>query len=160
MVTDEVETTKPEVVELEQALSQLLRGVINTRLHERIAAETGVTLERACYWVLGCIAKRAPLRLSELAQTMNLDPSTVSRHVRQLEAQGLAERSTDPSDARAVMLAPTAAGREILGRLLVARHQMLEKVLAGWPDQERQELARLLKRLADDLTAAWQEVCP
>ena len=57
------------------------------------------------------------------------------------------------------MLAPTAAGRQILGRLLVARHQMLEKVLAGWPDDERQELARLLKRLADDLTAAWQEVC-
>ncbi|HEY8200195.1 MAG TPA: MarR family transcriptional regulator [Actinomycetota bacterium] len=160
MVTDEAETTKPEVVELEQALSNLLRGAINTRLHERVAAETGVALERACYWVLGCIAKRGPLRLSELAHTMGLDPSTVSRHVRQLEIQGLAERGADPSDARAVMLAPTAAGREILGRLLVARHQMLEKVLARWPDDDRQELARLLTRLAGDLTAAWQEVCP
>jgi DNA-binding MarR family transcriptional regulator len=162
MVTDEEETTKPAIVEIEQALSQLLRGVVNIRIHERIAAVTGVTLDRACFWVLGRIAKHSqerPLRLSELAQTMSLDPSTVSRQVRQLETQGLVQREADPSDARAVMLATTAAGREILDRLLVARHQMLEKALAGWPDGDRQDIARLLVRLADDLTAAWQEVC-
>jgi DNA-binding MarR family transcriptional regulator len=162
MVTDEVEKTKPEIVEIEHALSQLLRGVVNIRFHERMAAVTGVTLDRAAYWVLGRIAKHGPgepLRLSELAHMMNLDPSTVSRHVRALETQGLARRETDPSDARAVILATTAAGREVLDRLLVARHQLLEKALAEWPDGDRQDIARLLVRLAEDLTAAWQEVC-
>ena len=159
MATNEPDTAKPEVAAIEQALSHLLRGVVNIRLHERIAAETGIALDRAAYWVLGRIADQAPLRLSELAQTMGLDPSTVSRHVRQLETQGFAEREPDPGDARAVMLTPTAAGREIVERARVARRQRLERVLAHWPDTDREELARLLRRLADDLTAAWQDAC-
>lgn len=159
MVAHETETAKPEVAAIEQALSHLLRGVVNIRLHERIVAETGIALDRAAYWVLGRIADRAPLRLSELAQTMGLDPSTISRHVRQLESQGFAGREPDPSDARAVMLTPTPAGREIIERARVARRQMLEKVLAHWPDADREQLASLLQRLADDLTAAWQEAC-
>jgi DNA-binding MarR family transcriptional regulator len=160
MITGDVGTAaKPEVARIEQALSHLLRGVVNSKLHERIAAETGIALDRAAYWVLGRIADRAPLRLSELAQTMGLDPSTISRHVRQLEAQGFTERTADPSDARAVMLAPTARGREILERARVARRLRLQQVLAHWPDEDRTALARLLQRLADDLTASWQEAC-
>lgn len=145
------------VCEIEQALSHLMRGAVSLRLHERIAADTGVALERGCYWVLCRIADRGPLRLSELALTMALDPSTVSRHVRQLERQGLAERASDPSDARAVMLAPTAAGREVLERVRGARREHMEQVLARWPADDRKELARLLARLAHDFTAAWQE---
>jgi DNA-binding MarR family transcriptional regulator len=145
------------VCEIEQALSYLMRGSVSLRLHERIAADTGLALERACYGVLGRIADRGPLRLSELALTMALDPSTVSRHVRELERQGLAERASDPSDARAVMLAPTAAGREVLERVRAARRERMEQVLARWPVHDRKELARLLARLADDFTAACQE---
>jgi DNA-binding MarR family transcriptional regulator len=157
MVTEQ--GAKPEVAAIEQALSHLLRGVVNIRLHERIAAESGIALDRAGFWVLGRIADRAPLRLSELAQTMGLDPSTVSRHVRQLETQGFAQRETDPSDARAVMLAPTPAGRELIERGRMARRRMLEKVLAHWPSDDREQLARLLRRLADDLTDACRESC-
>ena len=145
------------VGEVEESLSHLLRGAVSLRLHERIAAETGVSLERAGYWVLGRIADRGPLRLSELALTMALDPSTVSRHVRQLERHGLAERASDPSDARAVMLAPTPAGREVLERVRGARCELMQQVLARWPAGDRKELARLLSQLADDLTAAWRE---
>jgi DNA-binding MarR family transcriptional regulator len=145
------------VCEIEQALSHLLRGAVSLRLHERIAADTGVRLERASYWVLSRIADRGPLRLSELALTMALDPSTVSRHVRQLERHGLAERASDPSDARAVILAPTASGREVLERVRTARRELVERVLARWPADDRKELARLLAQLANDLTTAWQE---
>ena len=159
MVDHRVETTRPEVARIEQALSQMLRGVVNIRLHERMAAESGITLDRAAYWVLGRIADQAPLRLSELAQTTGLDPSTISRHVRQLEVRGFTERETDPSDARAVMLTPTPAGREIIEQARVVRRRIFERVLAHWPDEDREELARLLQRLADDLTAVWQEGC-
>jgi DNA-binding MarR family transcriptional regulator len=145
------------VCEIERALSHLLRGAVSLRIHERIAADTGVALERASYWVLGRIAEGGPLRLSELALTMALDPSTVSRHVRQLERHGLAERAADPSDARAVMLEPTAAGREVLDRVRTARRELMEHVLIRWREDDRKELARLLARLANDLTTAWQE---
>jgi DNA-binding MarR family transcriptional regulator len=149
-----------DVCDIEQAMSHLIRGAVSLRLHERISADTGVSLERAGYWVLGRLADRGPLRLSELAQMIALDPSTVSRQVRQLERQGLAERSPDPSDARAAMLAPTPAGREVLGRVRTARRELMERVLARWPAQDRRELARLLARLADDLAAAWREEAP
>jgi DNA-binding MarR family transcriptional regulator len=85
---------------------------------------------------------------------MTLDPSTVSRQVRQLEAQGLVGRGTDPSDARAVLLALTPEGREVVGRFRGGRHGLMQQVLARWPEDDRRELGRLLSRFADDLTAA------
>lgn len=141
------------VAVIEQGLSRLLRGTL-LRLHERAAAASGIPLERASYWVLACLTERGPLRLSELARMMTLDPSTVSRQVRQLEAQGLVGRGTDPSDARAVLLALTPEGREVVGRFRGGRHELMQQVLARWPEDDRRELGRLLSRFADDLTAA------
>jgi DNA-binding MarR family transcriptional regulator len=141
------------VAEIEQGLSRLLRGTL-LRLHDRVTATTGVALERASYWVLACLTERGPLRLSELAQVMTLDPSTVSRHVGQLERQGLVGRETDPTDARAVLLALTPEGTDVVGRLRSGRHELMQQVLDCWPADDRRELARLLCRFAADLTAA------
>jgi DNA-binding MarR family transcriptional regulator len=88
---------------------------------------------------------------------IGLDPSTVSRHVRQLERQGLAVRDADPTDARAVSLEATAAGRDAIQRVRGARRALLERVLADWPAGDRRELARLLTRLTEDLTTVWRD---
>ena len=144
------------VSRIESGLARLLRSTL-VRLHDRAGAEAGVTIERAGYWLLASLAERGPLRLSELAQAMALDPSTVSRHVQQWERQGLVGRQPDPSDARAVLLAPTPEGTALLGRLRAARHGIVRDILDRWDPSDRQELASLLTRFADDLSAA---CCP
>src|SRR6266511_3303419 len=56
---------------------------------------TDSRLDPASVWVLHYVEAQAPLRVSELAKCMDLDSSTVSRHIRHLERGG----PRDPQDA-------------------------------------------------------------
>jgi DNA-binding MarR family transcriptional regulator len=91
------------------------------------------------------------LRLSDVAAEMQLDVSTVSRHVRHLEDAGLVERTGDPDDRRASLLNVTDAGRTTLQAAYDARARAIRTALAGWSDDERTTLTALLTRLEADL---------
>lgn len=58
------------------------------------------------------------VRPSDLAAQMRLDLSTISRHLRSLEQQGMVARTADPDDARAQRIAITARGVDVLARLM------------------------------------------
>ncbi len=103
--------------------------------------------------VLHEVACSAPIRVSALADTLHLDQSTVSRHVRSLEQLGLVERSGDPEDRRAALLSPTAAGEDRLATIHSHRRALFRSATAGWSDDDRTQLARLIDRLAQDLDA-------
>lgn len=57
------------------------------------------------------LSRRGPLGQNELAQSLELDKSSVSRLVRELSRRGSVEVTTDPSDARARRVALSEAGR-------------------------------------------------
>lgn len=92
-------------------------------------------------------------RLSDLANELHLDLSTVSRHVRQLEDAGLVVRAEDPEDRRAHQLALTEAGTAALADAMQARIRRIDRVLAEWSEEDRETLAALLTRLGDDIAA-------
>ena len=101
--------------------------------------------------VLHQIGCAGPVRLSDLAATLGLDASTVSRHVRGLEESGYVTRAGDPGDRRAALLAPTPTGRATLDDATARRKALLDAALAAWAPQDRAALSHLLGRLADDL---------
>ena len=74
-----------------------------------------------------------PLRVTDLAEVKQADPSTVSRQAAQLVKAGLARREADPVDGRASRLAVTPAGEVACGQLRAARHALLSQVLSDWP---------------------------
>jgi DNA-binding MarR family transcriptional regulator len=82
-----------------------------------------------------------------------MDPSAVGRQVRQLEEAGLLVRSTDPDDRRVTRVRATPKGRAVRRRLADAGRAHVAEALAEWTAHDRQELARLLGRLVDDLRA-------
>lgn len=84
------------------------------------ASQAGLSPTQAQILVL--LAASSPARLSELAGTLAITPATASDAVRALAAKGLLRRDADPSDGRALALAPTARGRRLAGQL------------AHWPD--------------------------
>lgn len=94
-----------------------------------------------------------PRRVSDIAATVRLDVSTVSRHVSQLVAKGFVERLPDPTDGRAHVLALTDAGRELLVDIRARRNTWLGEVTADWDDADLAVFQRLLQRFADDLEA-------
>ena len=102
-------------------------------------------------FLLGHVARMAPVRATDLAEHVHLDLSTISRHLRGLEESGLIERSPDPDDRRASLLGLTPEGHVVLERATAARTALFTSATVGWTDAEVGELVRLLHRLSDDL---------
>jgi DNA-binding MarR family transcriptional regulator len=102
-------------------------------------------------FLLAHVDRLGPVRMSDLATTACLDQSTVSRHLRQLEDQGLVTRSPDPDDRRATLLELSDSGRDVLERAVAARSQLIAEATAEWSLEDREHLTRLLTRLAHDL---------
>ena len=91
------------------------------------------------------------MRLTELAHHFGVVPSTVCRHVQQLERQGLVDKKADPTDGRAVQLSPSDNGRKILNELKQAREAALTESLGTWSAKDQEALAGLLTKLRADL---------
>jgi DNA-binding MarR family transcriptional regulator len=147
------ETTDATVARLEAALTTLVRRVKFPATHARIAAAARVPLDRAAYIVLLRIDEWGPLRLSDLAERLDIDTSTASRHVKRLEDDGYVVRTADPDDRRAAQLTLSRAGRDAVRRIIRARRESLTEVLGDWPESDRAQLAALLERFAADFSA-------
>ncbi|MFJ4190323.1 MarR family winged helix-turn-helix transcriptional regulator [Kitasatospora sp. NPDC089509] len=82
--------------------------------------------------VEGCVADgRHALRASELAPTVHLSQSALSRLIARLEKAGLVTREMCPSDRRGVMIALTAAGRERYEQARPLHREVLGQTLGG-----------------------------
>jgi DNA-binding MarR family transcriptional regulator len=97
---------------------------------------------------LEALVRRGALTLNELAAHLYLDKSTASRVVDALERKGYVARRPHPQDGRALQLAPTPAGRALHGRIETDILEEERRLLAGFPPDVRQAMARLLGGLA------------
>ena len=136
--------------QIEQQMTMLLRRV--QRIH--ISTASGdMDLDRSAYGILCRLADEGPQRLGLLASAFGLDPSTITRQVQAMEKAGLVQRQADPDDRRASILDLTDEGKVTLAHTRAYRRERLEEVLADWPGHDRQELARLLTKVNDSITA-------
>ena len=117
-------------------------------------------LTRTHFLVLGAMARRDGLRVSDLASREGLNQTMVSRTLSGLEQSGLARRSSDPSDGRAVVARITAEGRQLYERLQEERSALIQEYLDELTPEAEATLAsalplleglaaRLLRRRAD-----------
>ncbi|MFJ6673969.1 MarR family winged helix-turn-helix transcriptional regulator [Actinosynnema sp. NPDC091369] len=104
-------------------------------------------IDRAGSNTTGCHAK-------ELAASAGLDPSTVSRAVAALVANGLVERRADPADGRASILVVTERGHAALADARDWYDRLLGRALADWSPEEVEALTRALGRLTTDVEGA------
>jgi DNA-binding MarR family transcriptional regulator len=108
-------------------------------------------LDPASVWVLHYVEAHGPLRVSELAKCMELDSSTVSRHIRHLEENGHLSRSDDPDDRRASRVGLTEQGRTVLDESIRARAGVVDAATADWSEADREALTTLMTRLAESI---------
>lgn len=93
---------------------------------------------------------------SRLAAELGLTASSVTRLADRLEAAGLAARGADPRNRSIVTLEVTAAGLDLVARVVERRHELLGAVLKQMDPAERAaagHLARRFAELADDAAA-------
>ena len=129
-------------------LMQLVRLV--ERKHAQYHADHPDAVERATYILLVHLVKDGPQRAGALAESVHSDPSTISRQVAQLVKLGYVERTADPEDGRATLLAATDEGRRVFERNRRNRNERIAALIAPWPAADRVRFAELLSRFTTD----------
>ncbi|GAA3230351.1 MarR family winged helix-turn-helix transcriptional regulator [Oerskovia jenensis] len=143
---------------IELELAQLLRRAERTTAagRSRTARTDGPrsgTLDRSAYLLLHDLLVDGAQNVNTLADHLGLDASTVTRQVVAMEKAGLARRTRDPADGRAVLVEATPQGIDELSRHRGLRAELYAEVLADWSRLDRALLGELLERLNDDLDA-------
>jgi DNA-binding MarR family transcriptional regulator len=148
-------TERSNLPDLERELTRFFRRsrVASTS----IAAEVHPDLDVASYTVLVTISDLSGslpggVRAIDVAETLGLHKSTMSRNIAVLERLGLVAREPSVEDARARILTITESGRRSLDAAVTARRQRVSTTLSRWSEADVRDLARLLGQLNDDLS--------
>jgi DNA-binding MarR family transcriptional regulator len=142
------------VVELDQAVTRVSRAARSPRLHQLMGERAKVGLGEHLHLTLAMLGSTGePLRVSDLANLLDVERSTVSRRVTELVGLGLVTRSVDPDDRRAAVLRLTKSGQRAIGRIQHAWLSTLLGLTEDWPARRRTETIGSLHRLADSLEA-------
>ena len=119
------------------------------RMRSGVAVELaplGVTFSQAR--VLRAISRAGePVRVGDLAATLEMAPRSATGMVDALETAGLAQRRPDPVDRRSVRVALTPKGSDLLSHMAQARRAGAEELFGRLDDAQRAQLLELLETL-------------
>jgi len=137
-----------------------IEGVLHafTRIGRRLKTkQPGDTIDHSAHLVLFVLRCSGAMRLSDLANRMEIDASTASRHVRALEQAGLVRRSADPDDGRAFRVELTEEGVQEWETASKRRMGMLIQAMEGWSESDIKTFEQLMTRFADGVTSIADE---
>jgi DNA-binding MarR family transcriptional regulator len=124
-------------------------GVLVRRIRRVIAERARMLdpdLSPVAYSMMTALNDSGPQRASALVEIFSVDKGAVSRQVQALLELGLIERTPDPEDRRAMILAVTEEGRRRLATIAQTRRQQLTTRLESWSDEELSAFVRSLAR--------------
>lgn len=97
------------------------------------------------------LAEHGTSTQAQLAKAIGCEPPTITMAVRKLEAAALVVRVQSPADARALEVALTDKGKELLPRLTAAWRQLADEAFEGISKKERPAALALLRTIAGNL---------
>ncbi len=103
----------------------------------------------AQYRALVVLASRGQLRMTALADVLEVAPSSAGRMCDRLVRRGLIRRHRDHHDRRAVLVGITPAGRRIVDQATGRRRALIAEILGRLPAAAQQQVAQALRAFAD-----------
>jgi DNA-binding MarR family transcriptional regulator len=129
-------------------------GVLVRRIRRLIAVRARMVhpdLSPVAYSMLMALNDSGPRRASDLVDLFSIDKGAVSRQVSALLELGLIERSPDPEDRRAAILAITEEGSSRLTRIAESRRREVIDRLSGWSDEDLKAFVAAMARYNNEL---------
>ncbi len=100
--------------------------------------------------LLRLAATDGPIRPTEAADALAVNPSTITRTAAALERDGLVSLDPDARDGRSCLIGVTDAGRTYLARFEEAGVEVFGSVVANWSVEDVRTFRRLIERLGED----------
>jgi DNA-binding MarR family transcriptional regulator len=136
--------------DLDAVIGAVLRATqafVGLALRSLAAAGTPITLPQ--YRMLVTLDGKGDQNVRDLAPRLGVDRSTATRMCNRLVNAGLIDRSSDPSDRRAVVISLTEPGRGVVKRVTRARRENVARLLKSVPPPRREQLVDLLGEFAE-----------
>ena len=116
---------------------------------KRMEQELGVTGPQR--FAIRMLGDQGPLSAGELAEHLELHPSTLTGVLERLLRAGLVTRTSDPSDGRKVVLALTEAGKRIDRRQSGTVESAVRSALSQASPEDRAAARRVLELIVKAL---------
>lgn len=129
-------------------LMNRIMGRYNASLRDEMADQGLTTPKMRALAVLSVV--EGPL-IRELAVYTVVDPSTLSRSLDQLQADGLIRREVDAADSRAIRVFITEAGRISFETLWPHMAQAQARMFRGIPEEERAAFVATLQKMLNNI---------
>lgn len=134
-----------EVVDAVLTASRVLVAVAARSL--QAAERDDVSLPQ--YRVLVLVASRGPQRIADLAQALDVNPSSATRVCDRLHAKGLIRRRRPAGQRREVRVSLSDEGRALVDEVTRRRRDEIARLLAAVPGEARTDLVASLRMLAE-----------
>ena len=143
-------TPRRHLRQLEAEVGVLIRRV--RRVIGERARAVHADLQPSSYLLLAYVDESGPARASALADSFGIDKGAISRQVQHLVDLGLVERTPDPEDGRALLVAATAEASARLAEVSRHRRKRLDERLGDWDDADLAAFVAALQRYNQTLT--------
>jgi len=94
------------------------------------------------------VASRGGMRLTELAQALDVHPSNATRTCDKLVAAGLMARQENPQNRRELVLTLTSAGQRLVTAIGRRRGDAISEVLRAVPVERRDQVVAAMREFA------------
>ncbi len=116
-----------------------------------------IGMSQARRQLLALVMWEGEISHATLQQQLALDGATITRLVKQFEAEGVLNRRLDPQDNRYTLVSLTDSGQQIVAGLSTAHRLFQTRLLAGITREEQEIMVRALERLRTNIRAIQDE---
>ncbi len=132
----------------EQVL-QLVKGLTN-QISPKFERCTGISTSR--YELLYQLYHTDEINQTTLQKAVNIDGAAITRHLKQLEADGMVTRKRSPADNRVIFVSLTAEGRKQIIGYRKENTAFVNQLLHDFTDEEMEQLSGMLNRMQNNIS--------
>ncbi|NKE60030.1 MarR family transcriptional regulator [Lentzea sp. PSKA42] len=136
-----------DIDDLTDAVLTASRLLIAVSARSLAAVEETLTLPQLRMIVL--LDSRGPMKLTALADLLEVNPSTAKRMIDRLITSGMVDREQNPASKREVVVVVSEEGRRAVNEVMARRRAEISTIVARMPENLRHGLVEALTAFAE-----------
>ncbi|MET3290201.1 MarR family transcriptional regulator [Brevibacillus fluminis] len=132
----------------EEQILTLLIGLTN-KISPKFERCTGISSTRLA--ILQTLCESNVINQSQLQKHINIDSAAITRHLKQLEADGMVTRQRNPHDNRETFVRLSDEGHNRIEGYKNEKRNFIQQILDGFSEGETQVLADFLQRMQNNI---------